>query len=102
MQGPKGDKGDTGPQGPAGLNGRDFDLGKSLAMSAALSVPVWLGDSESVRISGGLGFSNGGDTALGITGVVRLDKNVAGFAGAAVSTSGGGDVAGKVGVSVGW
>jgi hypothetical protein len=108
-KGDKGEKGDAGPQGPAGvagsdgkdgLNGRDFDMGKSLAISAALSIPAWLGDSETVRISGGLGFSDGGDTALGATAIVRIDKNLAGFVGGAVGMNGG--AAGKAGISYGW
>ena len=63
-------------------------------------MPVWLGDSEKVRISGGLGFGQGGELAVGATGVVRVDKNVAGFVGGAVGD--GGKWAGKAGVSVGW
>lgn len=100
-QGPQGEKGDTGEQGVAGKDGKDFDLDKSLALNAALSIPVWLGDSERVRISGGMGFSEGGETAFGATGVVRLDKNWAGFVGGAVDSEGG-SAAGKVGISVGW
>lgn len=101
VAGVDGKDGKDGKDGINGTNGRDFDMGNALAISAALSVPVWLGDSEKVRISGGLGFSDGGDTAIGVTGIVRLDKNLAGFAGAALDTNGG-NFAGKVGVSYGW
>lgn len=76
-------------------------MSESLALNAALSMPVWLGDNETVRISGGIGFAEGGETALGATGVVRLNRNWAGFVGGGVSTSGGAWAA-KAGVSVGW
>lgn len=117
--GPKGDKGDTGTtgangkdgatgatgatgaQGIAGKNGADYDLDKSLALSSALSMPVWLGDTETVRISGGVGFANGGEAAIGATGVVRIDRNMSVFVGGAVDTEGD-NYAGKVGLSVGW
>lgn len=99
--GEKGDKGDTGAQGVAGKNGKDFDMGESLAMSAALSMPVWLGDKENFAVSGGLGFSDGGDTAFGLTGVARIDKNWSAFVGGAVGSDGN-NFAGKAGARVGW
>ena len=64
-------------------------------------MPTWLGDNETVRLSGGVGFSDGGQTAIGATGVVRIDKSVAGFVGGAVSSDDG-KWAAKAGVSVGW
>jgi len=76
-------------------------MDEALALSAALSIPAWLETDEKVRVSGGLGFTQGGETAVGATTVVRLNKNWAGFAGGAVSTNGG-NWAGKAGVSVGW
>jgi hypothetical protein len=97
--GPQGAKGDTGAAGLNGLDGRDFDLGKALALGAALSPPVWLGDSESVRFSGGVGFSENA-SAFGVTGVLRINKNTAGFAGGAVAE--GGEWVGKAGLSFGW
>jgi hypothetical protein len=115
-QGPAGPQGDPGDPGPAGIdgkdgkdgidglngiNGRDADIDTALALSSALSMPVWLGDSETVRISGGVGFSNGGETAIGATSVVRIDRTLSGFIGGAVSTDGG-EWAGKAGLSVGW
>ena len=114
-QGPKGDKGDTGATGAQGiagkngtngvngLNGRDgrnFDSDDTLALSAALSPPVWLGDKETVRVSVGTGF-NEGAAAVGAAGVVRIDGALAGFAGAAVSTETGA-WAGKAGLSWGF
>lgn len=102
--GPQGAAGPAGPRGIAGLNGKDgkdFNFDKSLAMSSALSMPVWLGDSETVRVSGGVGFSDGGETAIGATAVVRMSKNVSGFVGGAFSSDGK-DAAGKAGISVGW
>lgn len=126
-QGEKGDKGDagetgaTGAQGVAGndgkdgangkdgvdgkngLNGRDgrdFDSADALALSAALSPPVWLGDNERVRVSTGVGFTDSA-AAIGATGVVRIDGALAGFAGGAVSTETGAWAA-KAGLSYGW
>lgn len=99
--GKDGAKGATGAQGIAGKDGTSYDLDSALALSSALSMPVWLGDAETVRISGGVGFANGGETAIGATGVVRIDRNVAGFIGGAVDTNGD-NYAGKVGVSIGW
>lgn len=118
VAGPQGDKGDTGATGEAGTqglagidgkngkdgingrDGRDFDSADTLALSAALSPPVWLGDNERVRISTGVGFTEGA-AAVGATGVVRIDGALAGFAGAAVSTETGA-WAGKAGISVGF
>ena len=76
-------------------------MDESLALNAALSLPVWLEHNESVAVSGGLGFAAGGETALGFTGVLRLDQRASGFAGGAFSTEGG-NWAGRVGVRVGW
>jgi len=118
--GPKGDTGETGPQGEPGpqgeqgvagkdgvdgkdgvngKDGKDFDMDESLALSSALSMPVWLGDQENFAVSGGVGFSES-NTAFGATGVMRLDKNWSGFVGGAVSE--GGSWAGKAGARVGW
>lgn len=126
-QGEKGDKGDTGATGATGetgaqgvqgkqgvagkdgLNGidgkdgADFDMDRALALSSAMSMPVWLGDSESFRISGGVGFSEG-ESALGGTAVFRLspiDRNLSGFVGGAISSDGD-DWGGKAGLSYGW
>jgi len=93
--GPAGPKGDTGPRG------RDFDMDKALAIGAALSLPAWLETHEKYSISGGLGFSDGGEVAFGITGVMRLDKNTAAFGGVAVQPDSG-HWAAKAGVRVGW
>jgi hypothetical protein len=97
----QGDKGDKGDKGEKGDNGKNAEIDSSLALSAALSLPVWLEAHENVAISGGFGFSDGGEVAFGATGVVRLDRGVSGFAGGAVSTDGG-YWAGKAGVRVGW
>jgi hypothetical protein len=89
--------GKDGAQGPAG---KDFDQGKANALGAALSMPVWLETQEKFAISGGIGFSDDGDAAAGISGVRRLDKNTAAFGGVAVGEDG--RWAGKAGVRVGW
>ena len=72
---------------------------ESFAVSAALSQPTWLEPHENFAVSGGLGFTGDG-AAIGITGVMRLDRNVSAFAGAAVAPSG--NWAGRVGARVGW
>ena len=70
-----------------------------MAIGAALSLPVWLEKQENFAISGGVGFSDDGTTALGMTGIMCLEKNVSGFAGIATD---GENWAGKAGVRVGW
>lgn len=118
-QGEPGPAGPAGPQGPQGVagqdgqdgkdgkdgkngkDGKDFDMDESLALSAALSLPVWLQQNENFSVSGGVGFSDGGETALGATGIVRLDGNVSAFGGAAFATEGSA-WAGKAGLRLGW
>ena len=103
-QGEQGIAGEPGPAGADGKDGRDgldYQSDEALALGAALSMPVWLQQNETGRISGGLGFSEGGETAVGATGVVRINKSWAAFGGGAVSTQGGA-WAGKAGVSFGW
>lgn len=78
-----------------------FDASDALAVASALSMPVWLGDNEKFAISGGLGFSEDA-TALGATGVFRINQNLAAFAGGAVSTEHSDVWAGKAGLRVGW
>lgn len=99
--GGKGDKGDQGKDGKDGINGRDFDLEKSLALNAALSLPAWLEHGEQFSLTGGIGFAAGGDTAIGVTGIVRMEGSAAGFVGGAVSSSGDTWV-GKAGMRVGF
>jgi hypothetical protein len=74
-------------------------LEKSLAIGAALSLPVWLEKHENFAISGGVGYSHGGASAFGFNGAMRFDKNVSGFAGIA---SDGNTWAGKAGMRIGW
>jgi hypothetical protein len=103
VDGKDGLNGKDGRDGVNGLNGRDgrnFDSDDTLALSAALSPPVWLGDKETVRVSVGTGF-NEGAAAVGAAGVVRIDGGLAGFVGGAVSTETGA-WAGKAGISLGW
>lgn len=76
-------------------------MDESLALNAALSLPGWLEKGENFSITGGVGFSDGGETAVGATGIVRIDGGTSAFAGGAVSTEGGA-WAGKAGVRVGW
>jgi hypothetical protein len=71
------------------------------ALAAALSTPIWLEAGEKFAISGGLGFADN-STALGATALVRIDRNVSGFFGGAVSTEGENTWAGKAGLRVGW
>jgi hypothetical protein len=61
---------------------------------------VWLETHENFAISGGLGFAND-DVAFGVTGVMRLGRNVSGYGGLAMIPSGN-IWAGKVGARVGW
>ena len=63
-------------------------------------MPVWLETQEKFAMSAGVGFSDDGDAAFGISGVMRLDKNTAAFGGVAVGEDG--RWAGKAGVRVGW
>ena len=76
-------------------------MNKSLALSAALTLPAWLETGENFSLTGGIGFSAGGETSLGVTGIARIQGNVSGFVGGAVSSDGG-TWAGKAGVRVGW
>jgi predicted outer membrane repeat protein len=76
-------------------------LNKSLAINSAVSLPGWLEEKENFSLSGGIGFSAGNETALGFTGIARVDRNVSAFGGGAVATDGKG-WAGKAGVRVGW
>jgi hypothetical protein len=99
--GTNGQDGTPGATGAAGANGKDFDFDRALAITQAASMPVWLGDKENFRVSGGLGFSGGGETAVGATGVMRIEKGVSAFAGGAVDSRGK-DWSGKAGLSVGW
>jgi hypothetical protein len=72
-----------------------------MAISAALSTPVWLESGERFSVSGGLGFTED-STAVGATGLMRFDKTFSGFAGGAVSTDDTDMWAGKLGVRAGW
>jgi hypothetical protein len=99
--GPQGEPGEPGKNGIDGKDGQDFNMDESLALNAALSLPAWLQQNENFSVSGGLGFSDGGETALGLTGIMRLDQSWAAFGGVAVSTDGGA-WAGKAGARVGW
>lgn len=106
--GPAGEAGAAGIAGKDGVDGKDAvggitvdDLDESMAVGAAMSMPVWLEPSENFAVSGGLGFSEGGATAIGATGVARIDKSISAFVGGAVSTNGQHWV-GKAGVRIGW
>lgn len=88
-------------RGARGKDGKDFELDESLALNAALSLPSWLERGEQYSLTGGAGFADGAETAVGVTGIVRMDGGTAGFLGGAVSTDGG-TWAGKAGVRVGW
>ena len=99
--GAQGEPGEQGPPGPAGRDGAaGIEPGDLEALSAAMSMPAWLETDENYSISGGVGFSEGGSTAFGATGVVRIDKNISGFVGFAVTDQG--TWAGKVGARVGF
>lgn len=98
--GAQGEPGEQGPPGPAGRDAAGIDTGDLEALSAAMSMPAWLETDENYSISGGVGFSEGGSTAFGATGVVRIDKNISGFVGFAVTDQG--TLAGKVGARIGF
>ncbi len=92
----------TDLDGTAHLYGSaECDTGDLAALAGALSTPVWLEPGENFAISGGLGFGDDA-TAVGATGVLRLGKNLSGFAGGAFSTDNSDVWAGKVGLRVGW
>lgn len=76
-------------------------MSKQAALAAALSQPVWLEAGENGAISGGFGF-NENDAAFGVTGVMRIGKNLAGYAGGAVDVDGADDWVGKAGLRAGW
>ncbi len=78
---------------------KEIDQGTALA--AAMSAPVWLGEGETFRISGGVGFTDG-EAAVGATGLYKINKNLAGYAGGAVATSNSDVWSAKAGLSVGW
>jgi hypothetical protein len=82
---------------PAAKNTQD----DALAVSAALSSPVWLETGERASVSGGLGFTED-STAVGLNGIYRIDKGLSGFAGGAMSTSETDVWAGKAGLRLGW
>jgi hypothetical protein len=84
-----------------GTTNCDDDFSDSNALAAALSQPVWLGDSEKFAFAGGLGFTDG-STAVGGTAILRLGKNLSGYAGGAVNTNNSDMWAGKAGLRVGW
>ncbi len=88
-------------RGAKGKDGEDLETDESLALNAALSLPSWLEKGEQYSLTGGAGFADGAETAVGVTGIVRMDGGTAGFLGGAVSTDGG-NWAGKAGVRVGW
>jgi Collagen triple helix repeat (20 copies) len=97
-QGPAGPQGSIGPQGPPG---EAFRWSETVALAAAMSQPAWLERHERFAVSGGLGFAEGGATAVSVTGIMRLRGSVAGYGGVAVEPSSG-MWAGKVGARVGW
>jgi len=91
--------------GVANLHGTavcEDNSGELLAVAAALSTPVWLEEGERFAISGGLGFSADGDTALGATAIVRIDKGLSAYAGGAFSTDDTDNAAGKLGLRAGF
>lgn len=76
-------------------------IDQGAALAAAMSAPVWLGENETFRVSGGIGFTDG-EAAVGATGLLKINKNIAGYAGAAVSTSNSDAWSGKAGLSIGY
>lgn len=79
----------------------DDALHDSQAVSAALATPIWLEQGENFAVSGGVGFTDG-SAAFGMTGVMRLGHNVAGYAGGAISANDTNYWAGKAGLRLGW
>ena len=72
----------------------------SVAMHAAVGNANWFEQTTRARDLAE-GFAEGGETAVGATGIARISGGTAGFVGAALSTEGG-NWAGKAGVRVGW
>lgn len=99
-QGEPGEPGPRGLPGPAGRDAAGIDSGDLEALGAAMSMPAWLETDENYSISGGVGFAESGSTAVGVTGVVRIDKGTSGFVGFAVTDQG--TWAGKVGARIGF
>jgi hypothetical protein len=108
VPGPPGPPGPSGPAGPPGTAGSpgsvsilNFNPGSLIAFDAALSHPAWLEKGENFSLTGGFGFSQYGDTALGLTGIMRLGPHAAGFGSMAVGPS---DRlwGGRAGLRLGW
>lgn len=109
-QGPAGATGPAGPQGPAGppgpglspttINNFTIAVDRSLALSLALSQPVWLETHENFAVSGGFGYTND-QAAFGFTGVMRLSRNLSGYGGIAVLPYGGVGWGSKAGLRFG-
>lgn len=100
-QGQQGLQGVAGPQGQQGLPGNSLRLGEVMALSSALSQPAWLENYERFSLSGGVGFSEGGAVAIGVTGIMRLRGSASGYAGFAIDPAHGA-WGGKVGGRIGW
>jgi len=77
-----------------------FDPGDVLAVSAA-HPSLYLSDSENFALSPSLGFADGA-TAVGIGGVMRLDKNWSAYASGAMSTEHSDIWSGNVGARFAW
>jgi hypothetical protein len=77
----------------------DCDASNTLAMASALALPAWLGDKENFSLSGGLGFSDDA-TAVGVTGIARINGGLSAFAGGAVGEDD--QWAARAGLRVGW
>jgi hypothetical protein len=98
-QGAQGAQGAQGPQGIPGLPGTAFNVDRLTAISAAMAQPAWLERYERFSVTGGIGFADG-SAAIGFTGIMRLNNNVAGYGGFAYEPHG--LWAGRVGARVGW
>jgi hypothetical protein len=83
------------------IPGVSFNPGEALALAAALSEPAWLEKGERYSMSGGMGFSQDGSTAFGITGIMRVGSNAAAFGSVGASTTHG-IWGGRLGARLGW
>lgn len=100
QNGKDGADGINGKDGANGINGRDFNFSDALAVSAA-HPQLYLSDSESYALSSSLGFAEDA-TAVGIGGVMRLDKNWSAYASGAMSTEHSDIWSGNVGARFAW
>ena len=98
--GPAGATGPQGPQGDVGPPGLNANADMGVAVSIAMSSPIWLQQGEKFAVSGSWGQFEGRH-ALGLTGVAKLDTNLDFHAGVGIG-EGGKSFGSRVGFRYGW